>query len=78
MLRSLNTLVLKKMPTFTHSKIIVIDDSELVVSSLNWLSNSYYKYLPASGETKAIIRNEAGLVTNNPAVINKILKVYNF
>lgn len=77
-LRSLNTIVLKKMSTLTHSKIIVVDDSELVVSSLNWLSHSYYKYLSTSNEVKAFIRNEVGLVTNNQAVINKILKVYNF
>lgn len=75
-LKSITTLSYQKIPTLTHAKIIVVDDSEAIVSSFNWLSHLYYKYEINSKESKAFIRNEVGVITNSRKIIDKIASQY--
>ncbi len=78
MLDHLTNIRLVRMPNLTHAKILAVDDTEVVVSSFNWLSHLYYKYSQESLESKALIRNEIGLLTKNRMVINKILSLFRF
>lgn len=78
LLKSTHGVSLYKMPGLTHAKIILVDSSEVVVGSFNWLSHSYYKYTRDSNETKALIRNEVGVLTKNEQVINKVKAMFNF
>ena len=74
LLEKFKNISLNKHPNSTHSKLIIIDNSQAVVGSFNWLSHAYYnKNLP----DYVLLRDETSVVVNDKNVIDKIINGLN-
>ncbi|AZV93040.1 hypothetical protein CBF45_04280 [Bordetella sp. J329] len=63
---TLGTANVIRIPEGTHEKILIVDDTTLVIGSWNWLSHSYHRYCALPAQRRLAIRHETSVQFEDP------------